>query len=278
MIELAVAADHVPSLPDADVVLPDEFRKLLVHQASLAWPRPRIHFASAMVSAIWYLATLAFLAMAGVDTVGPELIVGLAAAGLLVMALQYLVVSRRAALPAAAGSTQLPSPPELSKLVAQWGISNLAIWLRDDYRIDDHAVRVRATARIGVSREVFNRPGESGFVVAHELAHLLRNDPVRGLIDRRLRYSLLLPALVTFTPWIWAVTVASVLVHAVVKSWAAEIGCDLIAVKLHGYPQMMSFGDRIRATTHWPTLSHPPYPWRLWLARRARPTDPPAAS
>ncbi|MFC7245924.1 hypothetical protein ACFQO7_25895 [Catellatospora aurea] len=147
-----------------------------------------------------------------------------------------------------------------------------AIWLRDDYRLDDHAIRIGSWARIGVSREVFHRPAESGYVIARELAHLLRKDPARGAAARWRERSLILPAVLTFTPWIWGVAAASILLHRVVNNWTAELGSDHIAVTLHGPGQMASWVKRTFTSTAWPSITHPPYAWRLWLARRSRGT------
>ncbi|WP_203907624.1 Clp protease N-terminal domain-containing protein [Rhizocola hellebori] len=271
MIELAVAAGHVPSLPEPAVELPDEFRRMLVQQAGLDWPRPRPHLISTVVNVLWYLGTLAILVVASQHTAGPELVVGLAAVGLLWVAVLHLIMIRRVRIPAPVNSSLMPSPPELMALVARWGISDFAIWLRDDYHLDDHAVRIRAKARIGVSREVFNRPAESGFVVAHELAHLLRNDSMRSVIDRWLRRSFLLPAAITLDPWIWAIIAASLVLHALVKNWEAEFASDLIAVKLHGHEQMASFANRTHVAKGWPSRTHPPYAWRMWLASKRIP-------
>ncbi|MEU7824633.1 Clp protease N-terminal domain-containing protein [Catellatospora sp. NPDC049133] len=270
VIELAVTANHVPSLPEPDLELSDEFRAMLVHQAGLAWPRPRIHLLSGLVTMLWYLGTLALLVAASPPSLGPELVIGLTAVILLPVLLVHAIRLRWTRRSTPAGVGVAPCPPELTALVATWGITDFAIWLRNDYRLDDHAIRIGSWARIGVSREVFHRPAESGYVIAHELAHLLRHDPARGVAARWLERSLILPAVLTFTPWIWGVAAASILLHRVVNNWTAELGSDHIAVTLHGPGQMASWVKRTFTSTAWPSTTHPPYAWRLWLARRSR--------
>lgn len=267
-VELAAAANHVPSVPEPDVVLSDEFRAMLVRQTGLAWPKPRIHVLSAVFSGLWFLGTLAFILAASPVAVGPELVVGLAAAILLPGLLLLAVRLRRARVPTPKGATLVPSPPEVTALVASWGITDFAIWLRDDYELDDHAVRLGSRARIGVSREVYNRPAESGYVIAHELAHLLRNDSARGLAERWLERSVIIPMLLTLTPWIWGVVLLGLVLHRVVKNWMAELGSDHIAVTLHGPEQLASWVERTGSSAAWLSLTHPPYAWRMWLARR----------
>ncbi|GAA2358867.1 hypothetical protein Cme02nite_35120 [Catellatospora methionotrophica] len=268
VIEMAVTAGHMPSLPADDAALSADFRALLVDQARRDWPKPRVHVLSAAVSVLGYLATLAFIVLAGPSEVGPELVVGLAAAGLAGATLLHGIRLRWVRVPAPAGASLLPSPPELTALVARWGITDLAIWLRDDYRLDDHAARIGTRARIGVSREVYHRPAESAYVIAHELAHLVRNDPGRHLVARQLWWSLVLPALVTGAPSVWIGTAASLVLHTVIRHWTGELGSDQIAVALHGHEQMASYIERTHSSRHWPSLTHPPFAWRLWLARR----------
>lgn len=272
MIELAVTANHMPSLPEPGVELSEEFQAVLVRQAGLDWPRPRFHLLSNVVSALWYLGTLTLIVATSLPALGPELGLGLTAAILLPPLLVYLIRSRWARPRTPAGADLVASPPELTQLLASWGIRDFGIWLRDDYRLDDYAVRIGSWARIGLSREVFHRPAESGFVIAHELAHLLRNDSARGVAQRWLERSLILPAFVTVTPWVWGVTAASIVLHRVAKNWMAELGSDHIAVTLCGPEQMQSWVERTFSSTAWPSITHPPYAWRMWLARRSRAT------
>ncbi|WP_020520146.1 Clp protease N-terminal domain-containing protein [Catelliglobosispora koreensis] len=267
-IEMAVAAQHVPSQPDAAVELSAEFRQLLVEASGWDWPRPRRHFAGYIVSALWYAATLALMVELTRNTSGPELVLALAAVFLVVRMALYAWRFSRARIPAPESSTVLFTPPQLRELLASWGVSDFALWLRDDYKLDDHAVRIGTKARIGVSREVFNRPAESGEVVAHELAHVLRNDSSHGTFRIWALYSLAVPAFVTFEPSVWVLAAVSLVAHHVMVSWRAEIACDLIGVRLTSYQQMVSFFDRAGGPRYRPARTHPPVALRLWIVRR----------
>jgi Zn-dependent protease with chaperone function len=140
----------------------------------------------------------------------------------------------------------------------------------------DATIRAGRKAWLVLSDGVFRDPRSGRFVLAHELAHLLRNDSYRGRVGGYLLRMLIPAALISFTPAAWAIMAASFLLHWVAIRWPAEIACDRIAARLTSYSEMVSVLD-LRGWRRYVPLPwwHPPIALRLALgiprADRQRP-------
>ncbi|HEY2793376.1 MAG TPA: M48 family metalloprotease [Micromonosporaceae bacterium] len=118
------------------------------------------------------------------------------------------------------------------------------------------------------------------FVLQHELAHAIRNDPSRYRLTSAVNFALILAALVTSDPGLIIATVAGVVLGSSASRWIAEIAADRIAVAETGTrgiasfaaaaaaarrrPENLTLRRRLRRLKGW--MTHPPTSWRPGLA------------
>jgi hypothetical protein len=118
------------------------------------------------------------------------------------------------------------------------------------------------------------------FVLQHELAHAIRNDPSRYRVTNAVSFALILAAGMTSDFGLILATVVGVVLTSSASRWIAEIAADRMAVAQIGprgiaslaataaaarrRPENRRLGRRLRRVKGWTT--HPPMSWRPRLA------------
>jgi Zn-dependent protease with chaperone function len=233
---------------------------------------------------VWYAAMAAALLAAGWDTVGPELI------GTLMVALPLIVGGLTATVGHALQVNRMvagtePAPPmlpELTPVLAARGLRSLQVRVQTDGPVRDRAYRARRQGWIVLSRMTVGNPRRLRFVLSHELAHLIRNDPLCRRLDGALYNGVVVTSLVSLDPVLWAIGAIGVLGQQVLTSWRAELACDTIAMRWVGAEALRIWAEHTRIAMRLPPnrtvgrrvrrlvglLTHPPITLRLVRARR----------
>jgi hypothetical protein len=184
----------------------------------------------------WYAAAAAAVLSLVWDEVGPETIIPFlvlvpALAGLsgrLVGAGRPL----RRLLATASGRVVMPAPYE--RLLTRHGLASVDIHLESGTRIHDRSYRVGRRAWIVLSPITLGSRRALSFVFGHEIAHVLRYDSLRWIVDVALYAGLWCAALLTFDPRALGIVAVSVVAHRLVTRWWVELACDALSVRWFG--------------------------------------------
>jgi Zn-dependent protease with chaperone function len=228
-------------------------------------------------SLLWFAVLLGVATYATWDTAGPELLLTLALCLGCVTLLGGLLNRRRAVAPPPVRATL---PGEVVTALAGSGLT--AVGLRiDGWAAVDRGYRHGRRGLVVLSGYTVADERRLRFVVAHELAHLARNDSLRWL-PNALGLGIAWGAVLTFSPAAVAVLGGGWLVHVVALSWWAELRCDAIAARWAGLDCMRFWIEdqlamlrakpnrtlRVRLRTARDLMVHPPLRWRMAAAAR----------
>ncbi|MEV4414357.1 Clp protease N-terminal domain-containing protein [Catellatospora sp. NPDC049609] len=226
-------------------------------------------------SLLWFAVVLGVATYATWDTAGPELLLTLTLCLGCGTLLCGLLNRRRAVVPP---PVRAALPDEVAAALAGSGLT--AVGLRIDYwAAVDRCYRHGRRGLVVLSGYTVADERRLRFVIAHELAHLARNDSLRWL-PNAFGLGLASGALLTFSPAAAAVLGGGWLMHVVALSWWAELRCDAIAVRWAGLDCMRFWIDgqlgalrakpnrtlRVRLRTARDLLVHPPLRWRMAAA------------
>jgi Zn-dependent protease with chaperone function len=179
-------------------------------------------------------------------------------------------------------------PPLVDDVVRRHGVRRLETRIIDGAMVHARAYRLGGRAWVVLSSAVLLNAESAGFVVAHEIGHVLRADSRRRRLGVMLGFAMVAIVIIAPLPLTALVTALMAVAVVVGDKWLVEFGADDIAVRWVGIESMRAFVAQYRQRTA-PTrrlrrarglLTHPPVGWRLAraerLARRAARTAPAA--
>lgn len=168
--------------------------------------------------------------------------------------------------------------------MARRGITAAEIRIQTGVKVHDGCYRFRRRAWIVLAPSTLYDEQRLRFVFGHELAHLLRNDPLPFRVDAALYSGLFITALLSFDLTALAIAFISALAHRVITRWWAELTCDAAAAPWSGIDALHAWGIHHRGLRRSPPnhrigrrlirlidlLTHPPIALRLALQPRPR--------
>jgi Zn-dependent protease with chaperone function len=238
-------------------------------------PGRRAGIPAVVLTVLWYAALTAAILRLTWDEVGPEtfgavVLVLTSAFGLLAWTLPRRTIARQLAQ----AGLVLDPPDEVVAPLAHRGIA-VEIRVQSDRQVRDRCYRSGSTAWIVLAPRTIRQPQQLAFVLAHEVAHLLRNDGARQRVFPAIGLGLLVGAYITFDLRACVIAFCGVIGHLVAVRWWTELACDAFAVRWTGaatlrawvadqrvlrrQPQNRGWHRRLRRTRNF--LTHPP----LWL-------------
>jgi Zn-dependent protease with chaperone function len=238
----------------------------------------------AMAVAIGWCAVLA-VAIAGItwDETGPETFGVAFVLSTMGFGLIAAIRTKRAINKQLARAPLAFDPPE--EVIAALARRGLTAQVRvpSGWRIRDRCYRWRSNAWIVLALRTIERPELCAFVVAHEVAHLVRNDRARQWAIAILGPAVLISAYITLDPRAWLIAFGGVIGYQVAIRWWTELACDRFAVRWTGaaafrawakdhrtllrQPQNRRWRRRIRRVFN--LLTHPPLVLREAVHRRS---------
>ena len=236
-------------------------------------PARRSWLMAAMMAIGWY--AVVFVAIIGLtwDEMGPETVGAAFVACAGILGLAGALYPRRVARQLTKARVALDPPAEVAEVLARRGLT-AQIRVSRGRGVWNGCIRRGSTAWILLTPDTLANPRRVGFVIAHEVAHLLRNDHARRRLDTPLGAALMLSAYVTFDPRAWLIGFGGVIVFQVATRWRSELASDAFAVRWVGVAALRAW-----ANDHLALLRRAPNRgWRRRL-RRARNylTHPPMA-
>jgi hypothetical protein len=198
----------------------------------------------ATVAAIgWYAVLCAAIVDLTWDEIGPETF----AAALVVFAgalgLTVALQRRRLLAKQLAKSPVALDPPEaVADVLARRGLT-AKILVTPGPAVQDRCYRRGSTAWIMLAPRTVAAPQRLGFVVAHEVAHLLRDDHVRRRVRSVLGAALVLSAYLTLDPRAWLIAFGGVIGVELAIRWRTELACDAVAVRWVGPAALRAWAD-----------------------------------
>ncbi len=171
-----------------------------------------------------------------------------------------------------------PLPPEATRLLAARGVRGARVRIEGG-RVRSRCHRIGDRAWIVLAERHAARREAGRFVLAHELAHLLRNDAFTGRLCLVLAIGLLDGAMVSRCVPAAVVGVAGALLLSVGRRWCAELACDTAAAHWAGAAAAAAWRADTRALWAEPDnrrparrirrallgwLTHPPLRVRAW--------------
>jgi Zn-dependent protease with chaperone function len=201
-----------------------------------------------MVSVLlWYAALAAAIVGLTWDEIGPEtfgavaVMATLISGGLVWTRARGTIRRQIARAPLA-----LDPPDQVIAALARRGVT-AEVRVQPDYQVRDRCYRYGSRAWIVLAPRTMRRPQTLAFVLAHEVAHLVRNDHAWRRLLAVLGPGLLLGAYVTFDPRAWAIGFAGVIGCQVVVLWWTELACDAFAVRWTGADALRAWAADHRA-------------------------------
>jgi hypothetical protein len=233
-----------------------------------------------VLAILWYAGLSAAILGLTWDEAGPEIFGTVFVASTVIYGLLVALVSRRgtakhlAKLPVA-----FDPPPEVVAVLARRGLTG-EIRLQSGRAVRDRCYRRGSNAWIVLAPRTMARPRLVGFVLAHEVAHALRNDHGRHRVVGTLAPATLVAGYITLDPWAWLIAFSGVIVFHVADRWWSELACDRFAVRWAGAAALRAWADdhrallRERQNRGWRRLrrvrnllKHPPFALRVALYR-----------
>jgi hypothetical protein len=213
----------------------------------------------------------------GTGFVGAAVLFGLPAA----LAARRVTAKHVSRLPLA-----LDPPPEVVAVLASRGLT-AEIRVASGRFIRDRCYRRGSTAWIVLSPRTLARPRSAGFVMAHEVAHLLRNDHARYRVVATLALAVVMGSYLTLDLRAWLIGFGGVLGLQLVSRWRTELDCDAFAARWTSAEALRAWADDHRALLREPQnrrgrrrrrvrnfMTHPPLALRVALRRDRQSASP----
>ncbi|GIF02591.1 hypothetical protein [Actinoplanes siamensis] len=201
------------------------------------------------------------------DTAGPETIL---AVGVAVLAAGFplILLAERRQLRAllAAAPDPVAVPTGIRPLLDRLGLRDLEV-RRVPGAGADRCLRRGRRAWLLITSDTEEHPDRAGFVLWHEVAHLVRRD-VESSRPRRAGYlGLYAATLISLDPRALAVLVVGGLLLGVGRRWWAELACDRLAVRFAGVDALRAWAAGRAPARARHLLTHPPLGLRAAVAR-----------
>ncbi|MEU7868770.1 hypothetical protein [Dactylosporangium sp. NPDC049140] len=196
--------------------------------------------------AAWALLYSAVLALSR-DTSGPEIVLAVAAGGI-VMALLVAALKAGGQLRRLTAGTEpaVPLPGDAGPLLARLGLRRLDVHIHPAFGTD-RCYRLGGRAVIVLSAHTERDPARARFVLWHEIAHLARRDSRVWTIGGLLGLGLLTGSLLSFDPRAMAVAGIGAPVLTIASRWWGEAACDRLAVRRAGPEALHAWARNTRA-------------------------------
>lgn len=167
----------------------------------------------------------------------------------------------------ASASPPMYVPAPLADVLAAYGMRDVEVRLRVSTKWHGFSLRTASRTWLGVTTHTAARP-QLPFVLAHEAAHLVRDDRLTRAVGTSLWLLLCACGLVTMNPVALAVALIGGLAQHTVSRWSAELACDTAASGWAGADATQAWLDEVRRRASirtgalaWPVL------WCAWLGR-----------
>ncbi|MFC7240906.1 Clp protease N-terminal domain-containing protein [Catellatospora aurea] len=170
--------------------------------------------------------------------------------------------------------TSVPAPPPvhlpvpLAAMLAAHGMRDVQVRMRASTDWHGFSLRTDTRSWLGVTTSTAAQP-YLPFMLAHEAAHLVRNDRVIRTVGTSLWLLLCACGLVAMNAPALAIALIGGLAQHVVSRWYAEFACDAAAARWVGADATQAWLDESRqlADVRSGLFSR----WRLWCRRLGRP-------
>lgn len=215
------------------------------------------------------------------DTAGPEPVLALAAATMLLSGVNgSMVVRRRTREAVARAATVLPVPGSVRPLLDRLGLRQLEVRVEAGPGAG-RCHRLGRRAWIVLGDGVEQTPAIARFVLWHEMAHLARRDHRARRLHAGLGVGLIAGAIGSLDLRALTIAVAGTALVTVGGRWWSEAACDRLAVRRGGPAGLQAFEAAVRgyravlrrqrALPRWArvkgVLTHPPLALRVALNR-----------
>jgi len=227
-----------------------EVRTLLAEMGSHADGLPgRGRAAAGMVGGLIPYALLWCTVLAVTwDTSGPELVLALGAATVLLSALLAPVfLRRRVHRSLAYAPTTLPMPESMRPLLDRLGLQQLEVRIQPA-PAQDRCYRLGRRAWIVLGSGTERHRELAHFVLWHEVAHLARRDGAARRLSARVGVGLVVGAMGSFDLRAAAIAVTGTAMLIVAGRWWSEAACDRIAVRQAGPAALHAWAAAVSGT------------------------------
>ncbi|GAA1396549.1 Clp protease N-terminal domain-containing protein [Catellatospora coxensis] len=166
---------------------------------------------------------------------------------------------------AAPPPTRLPAP--LAEMLAAHGMRDVEVRMRASADWHGFSLRTAARTRLGVTTYTAARP-HLPFMLAHEAAHLVRDDRLIRIVGTSLWLLLCVCGLAAMNAPALAVALLGGLAHHTATRWSAEFACDAAAARWAGPAATRAWLDESRRrSAARPGLSGRLLWWCVWADR-----------